>query len=136
MKVYNVFLEKTYQDSTESKSDLFEFIARLPMNWDDTRIINAEIGKFITTARRSGDEWYIASTCDENGATLPVACDFLDKGMVYEAILFEDAPESHFRTNKDEYRVRKTEVRQGDVITARLAPGSGHCIWLKPLKAL
>ena len=104
------------------------------MTWDDTQIINAEIGKYITSARRSGDEWFIASTCDEIGVTLPVSFDFLDKNMEYEATFFEDALESHFITNKDEYIVKKLKVRQGDVISAKLAPGGGHCIWLRPVK--
>jgi alpha-glucosidase len=121
-------------DSYASKPDLFEFIARLPMTWEDTRILNAEIGKFITTARRSGDEWFVASTCDEMGVTLPVSFDFLDENVEYEATFYEDAPESHFITNKDEYRVKKLKVRQGDVISAKLAPGGGHCIWLRPVR--
>ena len=63
-------------ESYESKSDLFECIAHMPITWDDTRIINSEIGKFITTARRSDDKWFIASNCDEEGVTLPVLLDF------------------------------------------------------------
>ena len=48
------------------------------MTWDDTKIIiNSEIGKYITTARLSDGEWYVASACDEEGAMLDVKLDFL-----------------------------------------------------------
>ena len=118
-------------DSYAGKPDLFEFISGLPMTWDETIIINSEIGKYITTARRSGGEWFVASACNEDGATLDIKLDFLQENKVYEATLYEDAPESHYITNKDEYRIKTMKVRKGDVIKAKLAPGGGHCIRLK-----
>lgn len=118
-------------DSYASKPELFEFISSLPMTWDETIIINSEIGKHITTARRSGDEWFIASVCDEEEVTLDVKLDFLEESKVYNATLYEDAPESHYITNKDEYRIKTIRVKKGDTIKAKLAPGGGHCIRLK-----
>jgi hypothetical protein len=52
-------------------------LASLPMTWDETRILNSSIGEYITTARRSGDAWLIASASDERGHTLPITLDFL-----------------------------------------------------------
>lgn len=118
-------------DSYEGKADLFEFIAKLPMNWDETKILNGAVGNYITTARRSGDEWFVASACDEDGVNLDIELDFLDDGDEYEATLYEDAPDSHYITNKDEYRIRKMKVKKGDIIKSKLAPGGGHCIWIK-----
>ena len=119
-------------EAYEAKADLFEFIARLPMTWDETRILNGEIGRHITTARRSSEEWFIASCCDERGAVLPIGLDFLIDGVTYEATLYEDGKDAHYKTNREAYRVRKIDVRKGDVIQARLAPGGGHCIYLRP----
>ncbi len=118
-------------DSYEGKADLFEFISRLPMNWDETKILNAEIGKHITTARRDGDEWFLASACDEEGASLKIKLDFLEKGKVYQATLYEDGQDSHYITNKDEYQIRRMQVRKGDIVNVQLAPGGGHCMWLR-----
>jgi alpha-glucosidase len=120
-------------ESYESKADLFEFIARLPMTWDETRILNGQIGRHITTARRSGDTWFVASCCDEDGAALPIACRFLKEGVEYRATLFEDTEETHYMSNKESYRIRKRTVHAGDVITARLAPGGGHCMIFDPV---
>ena len=118
-------------ESYESKADLFEFIARLPMKWDETRVLNGEIGKHITTARRAGRNWHIASCCNEDGAILPICFDFLEPGVIYQATFYEDSDETHYITNKESYRVRKTTVQKGDAITVTLAPGGGHCLFLE-----
>ena len=120
-------------DSYAGKPDLFEFISKLPMTWDETKILNGKIGEYITTARRSGDEWFIGSACDSNGVELPIEFDFLTEGKTYWATLYEDSPESHYIHNKDQYQVRKITVKKGDKTQANLAPGGGHCIWLKPM---
>lgn len=119
-------------ESYESKADLFEFIASLPMTWDETKILNAEIGAYITTARRNGDRWFIASCANENGADLPINLDFLREGVTYDATLYEDTSETHYVDNKEAYRIRRMKMKKGDAITAKLAPGGGHCIKLVP----
>ena len=119
-------------DSYKAKADLFTFIAQLPMTWDETRILNGEIGEFITTARRSGDRWFIASCYNEEGGLLDVPLDMLKEGVEYDLVLFEDGEDAHYKTNKESYRVRKMTARKGDIIRAKLAPGGGHALILKP----
>jgi len=121
-------------ESYEAKADLFDFLSNLPGSWDETRILHGKIGEFITTARRSGDTWYIASATNESARTLPIALDFLEPGISYAATLYEDAPDAHFKTNREAYRVRRTTVKRGDTIPAKMAPGGGHCIRLAPVK--
>ena len=69
-----------HPDAYKRKADLFEFISQLPMNWDETKVLDAEIGKHITMARRAGDEWFVASLADEKGRTSTVSLDFLAEG--------------------------------------------------------
>jgi alpha-glucosidase len=116
----------------EKKADLFEFIRQMPATWDESRVINSEIGKHITTARRSGDEWFIGSVIDEKGGTLSIPLDFLQKGRSYDVTNYEDAPDTHYKENREAYRVRKGNVTNKDVIQARMAPGGGHCMWIRP----
>ena len=119
-------------ESYEAKADLFEFIAKMPMKWDETRILHGEIGRHITTARRAGRQWFIASCCDENGAVLPIELDFLEPGVTYSATLYEDGEDAHYKTGRESYRVRKITVKKGYTISAKLAPGGGHGIMLTP----
>ncbi len=47
----------------------FEFIEKVPVTWDETKVLNAKIGDYVTIARRSGDNWYIGGITDENQRT-------------------------------------------------------------------
>jgi alpha-glucosidase len=123
-------------EAYEAKADLFDFLSHMPGSWDETRILHGRIGECITTARRSGKKWYIASATNEEARTLPVKLDFLEPGMRYAATLYEDASDAHFQENREAYRVRKIEVKQGDSIEAVMAPGGGHCIKLVPTDSL
>ena len=116
-----------------SKDDLFEFVRRLPVGaWDETRVLRAEFGKAITTARRSGREWFIGSVVDEQGGSFRIDLDFLDEGVQYAATVYEDAADSHYQRNREAYRVRTMTVTADTVIEAVMAPGGGHAVWLRP----
>jgi alpha-glucosidase len=115
-----------------AKSDLFDYLSRLPMTWDETRILHGEIGRYITTARRHGRQWFIASATNEQARTLRLSLDFLEPDQAYAATLYEDAPGAHFVENREAYRVRRLEVKQGDTLDAPMAPGGGHCVYLEP----
>ncbi|QNN22096.1 glycoside hydrolase family 97 protein [Planctomycetales bacterium ZRK34] len=121
-------------EAYEAKADLFEFIGKLPMTWDQTRIINGKVGEYITTARQAGDAWYIASATNDSGRTLDVKLDFLTPGVTYDVTLYEDAPDAHYKTNREAYQVRHAKAKRGDVIQAKLAPGGGHCMLLTPAR--
>ena len=113
-------------------ADLFAFIRRMPpATWDETRILNARIGESITTARRSGRQWFVGSIIDERGGELPIPLDFLEPGVDYDATFYEDAPDSHFVNNREAHRLRPGTANPGETIRARLAPEGGHCLWLR-----
>ena len=118
-------------EAYNAKSDLFKFIEQMPMTWDDTKVLNAEIGDHITIARRSGDKWFIASACDETGATLPIDLSFLDERKTYQATVFKDADDSHFENNPETYEILKQDVKKNDKLDAKLAPGGGHCVLIE-----
>ncbi len=119
-------------EAYEARADLFDFLSRLPMTWDETRILHGEVGRAITTARRNGRRWFIASATNEEARTLQIPLDFLDPDQTYTATLYEDAPDAHYIENREAYRIRHREVKQGDTLEAPMAPGGGHCIRLEP----
>ena len=140
-------------DAYRRKADLFEFISKLPMNWDQTIALEAEIGQYITLARQAGDAWFVAALADEAGRKTSVKLDFLEEGVTYDLTLYEDAPGADFKyigpmnkreakkekvnlvakkTNRELYQVKKISVKKGDFIPVVIAPGGGHCMWLRP----
>ena len=116
----------------QKKADLFEFIRQMPATWDESQVINSKIGEHITTARRSGDQWFVGSVINEQGGALRIPLDFLEPGKNYTATFYEDAPETHFVKNREAYQIRKGQVTSKDTIEAKMAPGGGHGMWIRP----
>ncbi len=116
----------------KEKSDIFEFMLKLPIGrWDESRILHAKMGEYITTARRHGTEWYIGSVMDQNGGELTIECDFLEKGKEYLATLYMDGEDADCRTNPESYRVETISLKQGDNVVAKIAKGGGHAMWIR-----
>jgi alpha-glucosidase len=108
-----------------------DFLKKVKTMWDDTKILNGQIGEYITSARRSGNEWFIGSMTNSETRTLEIKLDFLDAGK-YKMIAFEDAPDAAINA-EDVMRTTRTVVK-GDVIKMRMAPGGGYAAWLEPVK--
>ena len=122
-------------EAYEAKKDLFEFIREQPVGkWDESRVLNSKIGEYITTARRNGDEWFIGSAINQEGGKLDIELNFLDDNQEYIVTYYEDTESTHCKTNPEAYRVRTGTVKKGALIQAELAPGGGHCMWIRPKK--
>ncbi|MEP4079451.1 glycoside hydrolase family 97 catalytic domain-containing protein [Haloferula sp.] len=142
-------------DAYNRKLDLFEFIKQLPMTYDETKVLEMKIGDHITMARRAGGTWFVAALANESGRKLETKLDFLKPGVTYDVTLYEDTAESNYqfpggwnkkdaakkkipfkpvKTKRELYQIRKLTVKQGDTISASIAPGGGHCMWIRPQK--
>ena len=116
--------------------DAFQFIEDVPVDWDDTRILAAEPGDYLTTVRKAKgkDEWYLGSITDENARQQPLKLDFLTPGQRYEAIIYADGKGADWQKNPTAYRITKQVVDRKSSLTLRLAPGGGAAISFKPVK--
>jgi alpha-glucosidase len=111
----------------------FTFIERVPVTWDETRGLDSEIGDYAVVARRSGDEWFVGAITDENERFLRVKLGFLRQGERYTASIFRDGDNAHWEFNPRPVTIEELEVRGGDSLPIRLAPGGGAAFWLRPL---
>ncbi|KAB2870418.1 MAG: glycoside hydrolase family 97 protein, partial [Bacteroidales bacterium] len=68
----------------------FQFIRDVAVDWEQTKVLNGEVGDYITVARqeRGTDRWFIGSVTDENARDLTVKLDFLEKGKKYQATMY------------------------------------------------
>ncbi len=108
-----------------------EFLKKVKTMWDDTKILNGQIGEFITSARRSGNEWFIGAMTNSETRTLEIKLDFLGTGK-YKLVAFEDAPDAAVNA-ESVLRTSKTVVKD-DIVTIKMAPGGGYAAWLEPVK--
>ena len=121
-------------ESYEAHLDAFQFIRDVPTDWNDTRVLNAEIGDYLTVVRqkRDSDEWFLGAITDEVGRTLHAPLAFLDRDRDYIAEVYRDADEADWRDNPEAYVVEKREVDSNTVVPLRLAPGGGQAIRFYP----
>ena len=56
-------------ENYEANPGPFQFIKDVPVDWEDTRVLNGEVGDFVTIVRkdRNSDDWYLGSITDEEG---------------------------------------------------------------------
>ena len=116
--------------------DAFQFIKDVPVDWSDSKYLEAEPNKYITVARRDkhSDDWYVGAITDGNARNALIDFSFLPKGEKYEATIYEDAPDANWETNPQAYRIRKVKVDSRTRLKQHLAPGGGAAIRVVPLK--
>jgi len=121
-------------ENYEAHMDAFQFIKDVPVDWDDTKIIEAEPGDYITIARREKgkDNWFIGAITDENSRSTSVPLSFLDKGKKYVAIIYKDADDADWKTNPEAYKIEKLVVDNSTILKLQLAKGGGAAISIMP----
>ncbi|MGL1959201.1 MAG: glycoside hydrolase family 97 protein [Colwellia sp.] len=107
------------------------FFEQVPTVWDDTIIIDGQIGEFIITARRSNDSWFIGAITNDDARVISVNFDFLESGKKYQATIYSD----------DDTVKTKTQVAQKTMIVTKsntlefsLKSAGGVAIMLKLIK--
>lgn len=111
----------------------FAFIEQVPVSWDETRVLQGEIGDYISMARRKDGQWFIGSMTDEQPRNLTVNLDFLSAGIPYIAKIYADSIETEFDTNPTAIFIGEYLVKKGDTLTSILASGGGQAVHIYPL---
>lgn len=121
-------------ENYERFPDAFQFIKDVPVDWKDTKVLFAEPGDYIVTARKdkNSDNWFIGAITDENAREFIIKLDFLDHGK-YEAIIYRDAENAHYDKNPMAYKIEKKKVDRKTNLKIKLAEGGGCAIMLKKL---
>lgn len=124
-------------ENYERFPDAFQFIEDVPVDWSDSKYLEAEPNRYITVARKgkNTDEWFVGAITDENPRTATIDLSFLPKGTEYEATIYEDAPDAHWKENPQAYRIRTIKVKPGMKLKQPLAAGGGTAIKISPLSA-
>ncbi|PWJ44012.1 glycosyl hydrolase family 97 [Sediminitomix flava] len=120
----------------EQHMDAFQFIKDVAIDWDDTKVLEAEPGDFITYARKAKgtENWFVGRTNDEIGRTSKIKFDFLDADKKYIATIYSDAKDAHYETNPQAYEIKKVIVTSKSKLSQYCAPGGGYAISIMEVK--
>lgn len=120
-------------ENYEKHLDAFQFIVDVPVDWSDTKILEAEPGDYITIARKAKQtgDWFLGAITDENSRVAEWSLDFLSAGKKYEAIIYRDADNSDWQTNPEAYLIEKKIVTSKSKLKIKLAKSGGCAIQIK-----
>ncbi|MBD1431261.1 glycoside hydrolase family 97 N-terminal domain-containing protein [Sphingobacterium sp. DN00404] len=107
------------------------FFDKVKTVWDDTKVLNGEIGEYITMARRSGEEWFIGAIGNNEAQQISVSFDFLDKGKTYLADIYIDDDSIDSRTKVG---VSQMKMNAATVKEFNLKPSGGVTLHVYPKK--
>ena len=119
-----------YPEHYEQFMDAFQFIKDVEVDWRRSEYLLAEPGDYIVTARqgKKSGRWFMGGVNDENARTLSVPLSFLENGKTYEATIYADASDAHYRNNPQAYTITGKTVTSSDSLELFMAPGGGFAV--------
>ena len=119
------FIEN-YKDHTA-----LEFIKEVPVIWDTTIVLNGEIEKYLTIARkdRKSKDWYIGSISNEDSRSFELGLSFLEEG-VYQASIYSDSKQTDLEEKPDLYDFTRKVLTRRDTLKVNMTGGGGQAIQL------
>ena len=114
--------------------EAFQFIRDVGVDWEQTKVLNGEIGDFVSIARqeRGTENWFVGSITDEQEREIEIVFDFLDDEKEYDAIVYKDANEAHWDRNPESILIERKTITANSKESFRLAAGGGLAISLIP----
>jgi glucan 1,4-alpha-glucosidase len=118
----------------EKYPDAFQFIKDVAVDWDDTRVLDAEPGDYLIIARKAKgkQDWFLGAVSDEQQRRFITPLSFLDAKKSYVAIIYKDAQSADWKTNPEAYIIEKFIVDQNTSLSLQLAPGGGTAVSFTP----
>ena len=110
----------------------FQFIRDVGVDWDETNVLNGEVGDYVTIARKEREtgNWFVGGITDENAREVTIDFHFLDGGVTYEAIIYKDAADAHYQTNPTGISIEEIKISKGSSLTVPMVEGGGFAISL------
>jgi len=109
--------------------EAMEFLAAVPTEWDDTKVLAAKIADYVVVARRSGRDWYVGAMTDWTPRSLDVDLSFLSEGTFTMEAYQDGVNADKFASD---YKKTTVGVNQTTKLTIKLAPGGGWAARIHP----
>lgn len=112
----------------------FEFVRDVPVDWEDTRVLDGKIGDYVVVARqeRGGQDWYVGAITDEEAREFDIPLSFLAAGRQYVAEIYADGADADWRDHPLSIAIAQRQVDATSRLTLTLAAGGGQAIRIRP----
>lgn len=99
-----------------------EFFDKVKTVWDETKVLNGEVGEYITVARKSGTDWFVGAITNTQARKITVPTAFLEKGKRYVMKSFKDDDSFPTRTK---VAVKEQIIKGGQELSFDLKSSGG-----------
>ncbi len=103
-----------------------DYWRHLPTTWDETLVVQGEIGRRAVVARRKGKEWFVGAISPVGGK-LQIPLTFLAPGKKFTAEIYSDNPDTKG------IQIEKRTVDAKTLLYADIVANGGQAIRLIPL---
>jgi glucan 1,4-alpha-glucosidase len=121
-------------ENYEAHMDAFQFIKDVAVDWDDTKLLQAEPGDYLLIARKAknSSNWFLGAITDEQARSFTQSLSFLNGNKKYVAKIYHDAANADWQKNPMAYAIDSFIVDNKTVLKLNLAPGGGTAISFMP----
>lgn len=122
-------------ENYEKHLDAFQFIKEVPVDWQESKYLEAEPGDYLTVVRKdkNSESWFLGAITDENSRITELKLDFLSPNKKYQATIYQDGKEADWQSNPKSYAIKTLQVTSKSKIKLHLAKGGGTAISFKPI---
>lgn len=106
----------------------FQFFRDFNVDCDWSKALAGEIGQYVVIVRKSGADYFLGASTNEEARSVTIPLDFLEKGKKYKATIYADAPDADWKTNPTAYSITNQKVNAKQKLTIRMVPGGGQAI--------
>ena len=107
------------------------YIASVPTVWDETVVIDGQIGSHYIVAKRKGNEWFLGGITNKNEREISFDLSFLKSGR-YQLELFTDGVNAD--KNAIDYAKTVRQITASDTLKIKMVQNGGFAVKISPLK--
>jgi len=109
----------------------FDFIKLVPTWWDETRVLESQVGELLVTARRKGTTWYLGGMGAKQPRDLTLPLSFLGRGR-YTVKIWKDAPDTD--SNPNHLLIETQSLLSTGSLKVRMALDGGFVARISPAR--
>ncbi|MCB4807907.1 glycoside hydrolase family 97 protein [Tamlana sp. 62-3] len=105
-----------------------EFFNNVPTTWDETKVLQAEIGEIGVVARRKGNDWFVGCINGTKAQQVTVDFSFLESNQNYDAKLYTDDETVNTRTK---VKITESELSNQSKLNLSVKANNGFVMHIK-----
>lgn len=106
----------------------FQFFRDFNPDCDWSRALQGEPGEYIVVARRADNNYFLGATTNESAREISIPLTFLNENTDYNATIYADGEDAHWKTNPTSYRIEQKILTHNDTLHIRMAAGGGCAV--------